>query len=104
MKTTPPLPDNQGKKTSWTDIHGRKRPILIVDEIKRLQSNAPHKAIYLQKIKFEDENRVEFRLMYYIIGKKPKMKGKWVFGQFATLIPVKDFKAIIRAAKRKGWI
>ena len=104
MKTTPSLSDNRGKKTSWTDIHGRKRRFLILDEIKRVQSNAPHKAIYLQKIKLEDENRIELRLAYYIIGKKPRMKGKWTFGQFATLMPVRDFKAIISAAKRKGWI
>jgi len=36
--------------------------------------------------------------------KKGKTKGKWVFGQYATLIPSKDIRIIFRKAKRKGWI
>lgn len=103
-KLFPPLPHNRGKHRSLTDINGRRRRFQILDEIKRVQSNAPHKAIYLQRIQFEDENRIELRLAYYIIGKKPRMKGKWVFGQYATLMPAKDFKTIIRAAKQRGWI
>ncbi len=49
-------------------------------------------------------NDEKFRLCYYIIGKKPGMKGKWVFGQFATMLPPEDFKWIVDEAKRQGWI
>jgi len=31
------------------------------------------------------------------------MKGKWVWGQFATLLPPKDFVAILRKAAKRGW-
>jgi len=41
------------------------------------------------------------RLGYYIIGKKPKMKGPWVWGQYATLMPMRDFRDLIRMAEEK---
>jgi hypothetical protein len=44
--------------------------------------------------KFEDK-RIEVRLGYYIIGKKPKMRGRWVWDQFAALLPLRDFRALI---------
>lgn len=61
------------------------------------------KVIYLQRIEF-DNGRIEARLAYYIIGKKPHMRGKWVWGQYATFLEVPDLKAIVRQAKKKGWI
>jgi hypothetical protein len=47
---------------------------------------------------------VEVRLGYYIIGKLPKMHGKWVWGQFATFLPLGDFRKLIGLAEKKGWI
>jgi hypothetical protein len=38
------------------------------------------------------------------VGKLPKMRGKWVFGQYATFLPEKDFKVIVNKARKKGWI
>jgi hypothetical protein len=100
----PPLPDNRGRHTWWRDIRGNRRDILIEDEIRHIPSNNPRKVIYLQKMAFPKEARWELRLCYYMIGVKGKTKGKWVFGQFATLLPPKDFRALFNAAKRKGWI
>lgn len=82
---------------------GKIRRYTISDEIVQTQSNAPHKKICLQKINFDD-GQIELRLAYYIIGKKQGMKGKWVFGQFATLLPQKDFALIVKSAIRKGWL
>ena len=31
-------------------------------------------------------------------------KGKWVWGQFAPLIPAEDFRDIVNKAIQKGWI
>lgn len=100
----PPLPDNRGKRTSWLDINGKRIRFLIIDEIKRIQSNKPYKAIYLQKLELLDESRIELRLGYYIIGKKPRVKGKWVWGQYATLMPTNDFRAVVQEAEKRGWI
>ncbi len=99
----PARPNNIRKKgqNRWPD--GTIQKYTIVDEICLPQTGAPTKLIYLQKIQFEDEV-VELRLCYYIVGKLPRMKGKWVFGQYATFVPANDFKAIIDEAKRRGWI
>jgi hypothetical protein len=76
----------------------------ILDEIRQPQSDLPSKIIVLQKIKFDD-GRFELRLGYYIIGKRPGMKGKWTWGQYATFLPLKDFRSIIKEAEnRKGFL
>ncbi len=95
---------NIGRRGKRKSSDGRLVRYVIDDEIVHTQFNAPHKIIVLQKIVYVDDNSSEFRLAYYIIGKKPRMRGKWVFGQFATLIPQRDFRAIVTAAKQKGWI
>jgi hypothetical protein len=99
----PDWPDHKGKPGKNTLPNGKIINFTILDEIKRQQSDAPNKIIYLQQVRHED-GRIELRLCYYIIGKLPKMKGRWVFGQFATFLPAKDFKAIIDQAKKRGWI
>lgn len=102
--TYPEIPVHKGKKGQAKDpADGTISKYIIEDEISIPQSDAPHKLIYLQKIVFEDK-KVELRLCYYIIGKLPKMKGKWVFGQYATFLPAKDFKKITNEARKRGWI
>lgn len=98
----PKLPDNINKRGSLRAPDGKEYHYKIVEQIHKFQSDDPEKAIVLQKILFDD-GRIEIRLAYYIIGKKPKMKGQWVWGQFATLMPIKDFQAIYNEAKSKGW-
>lgn len=81
---------------------GQVLRFVILDEIRRQQTDFPEKVIYLQKFRFED-GRIQFRLCYYIIGKKPGMKGKWVFGQYATMVPAGDLKWMMDEAERLGW-
>jgi hypothetical protein len=99
---TPPLPSNIGKKRTIVDITGVKQYFTVLDEVIQAQSTAPNKVIYLQKLQFED-GHIELRLAYYILGEKPKMAGKWVWGQYATMIPAKDFQTIINKASKNGW-
>jgi hypothetical protein len=100
----PPHPNKIGSKGRMTDISGQRLTFMILDEIVRPQSTNPDKVIYLQKIKFEQTQKIEYRIAYYIIGKKPKMAGKWVFGQYATLMTAEDFEYLITETKKKGWI
>jgi len=102
--TYPDLPVNIGKTgTLKLPLDGKTLRFKIVDEIRRVQSDMDEKALYLQRIKFVKDDREEFRLGYYIIGKLPKMKGKWVWGQFAPLVPRKDFVSIMHVARNRGW-
>ena len=100
----PPLPRCVGRKFGpHNDINGIPLSYVVEDEIVRIQSDYPEKAIYLQKLRFENEERTELRLAYYIIAKKPRMAGKWAWGQSATMMPIEDFRAIVREARKKGW-
>jgi len=97
------LPNNIGKRRRITTIKGIKRYMMIEDEILHKQHNNPRKLIAFQQIKFEEDNRIEYRLGYYMVGVKPGAKGRWVWGQFCLMIPEKDLKAVLKKAKRKGW-
>jgi len=63
----------------------------ITDQVAQPQSDKPKKLLCLQRIAFDDDGRIELRLAYYIIGKKGKMRGRWVWGQYAAFLPAKDF-------------
>jgi len=99
----PPPPSNIGKKCKVKTPDGKKFLHTIVDEIHIHQAGSKTKLIYLQLIKLHGGHE-ELRLGYYIIGIKPAMRGRWVWGQYATFLPVRDFKRIISKAKRKGWM
>jgi hypothetical protein len=104
MTNSPPLPDNIGKKRSWRDQNGTLVTSEIVDEIKMTLSINPEMAIYLQKFQYKHDGSIELRFGYYIIGKKPRMAGKWVWGQYAPMIPQADFEQIVRIAQDKGML
>jgi hypothetical protein len=99
----PELPNNLGKTRTIPAIDGRMRHFLIEDEIIHRQSNSERKIIVFQKMRFIEENRVEFRFGYYMIGLKPKARGRWVWGQFCLLIPQEDLMLILDEAKRRKW-
>ena len=103
MVILPDLPNNIGKRRRAKHPDGTYSYFKVVDEIKLIQSTYTKKAIYLQEIHFDDQ-RIELRLGYYVIGKKPKMAGKWVWGQYATMMPIDDFTKIIQMAQEKGWV
>ena len=70
------------------------------------QCTNPNKVFILQEIFFDKETSKDYhgevRLAYWIIGKKPKVKGKWVWGQFATFIPKQDLIKLTDKAKQRG--
>ena len=99
----PELPNNIGKKRRIPAIDGRIRHFIIEDEIIHRQHNSDRKIIVLQKMRFVEEDRIEFRFGYYMIGLKPKARGRWVWGQFCLLIPQEDLQVILNEAKRRKW-
>ena len=99
------LPDKPSKKGHQGRVRhpdGKVWPFTITDEICHTQHNLPEKFFCLQRLDFGGKQ--EFRLGYYIIGKKPRAKGRWVWGQYCPLLPKRDFEAIIRKAVRRGWV
>ncbi len=101
----PPPPNNIGKHRSAKMPDGSRFHFTIADEIHVPHSGrSNNKLIYLQRLKFDADGHVELRLGYYVIGKKKRMRGRWVWGQYATMLPVADFKRIIKKARQKGWL
>src|SRR5713226_9637063 len=99
----PALPSKKGARVSIVDTRGARWHFTVTDEIVIEQSDLLEKRICLQQITFDGEKK-ELRLGYYIIGKKPRMLGKWVWGQFAPFIPMADFDKLVHKAIRRGWV
>lgn len=97
-------------KSHVGDFGKRKHPVTkqyrhfeIIGEIQKVQSNAKHKILVLQRLHFSEPDEIQLRLGYYIIGKLPSMKDKWVWGQYATFLPAEDYKFLSDEAKKLGW-
>ncbi|MEW6265849.1 MAG: hypothetical protein AB1641_22480 [Thermodesulfobacteriota bacterium] len=104
MKVTPPPPKNVGKKRKIVGIDGQAMTLRIEDEIVRPQRNAKFpKLIYFQKLRFEEDDRLEYRFTYYMLGQKPGARGRWVFGQYSLMIPAADLRELLIEARLRGW-
>jgi len=97
----PPRPNNIEKRRTITSITGRKVHFVVADEI--VIPQGPGKLIYFQKLKFEKDNRIEYRFAYYMIGHKPSRRGRWVFGQYCLMIPQRELALLLRKARAHGW-
>jgi len=100
-KRTIYLPNLPPLKLNRFYQNNKNRPILRSLWIQ--QSTKKDKVIVLDEIKL-GQNRKELRLRYHIIGDKPRMKGRWTFGQFATLIPHNDFRKLLSLSKKYNMI
>lgn len=86
---------------SLVDIGGKRVNFKIDRYVMLRQSNYAGKIFVLQEILFENHKK-EIRIGYYIIGKKPRSKGKWVWGQYCPFFPKQDLIRLIGKAKKKG--
>ncbi|MBI3538287.1 MAG: hypothetical protein HY070_12115 [Chloroflexi bacterium] len=99
----PLLPSRIGKRGVLVlPPDGKRLRFEITGEIRKFQSDLSSKIIVLERVRFDD-GRIELRLAYYIIGKKPRMQGKWVWGQYATFLPAGDFAAVVNEAQKLRW-
>jgi hypothetical protein len=97
-------PSHVGERRVFKAIDGRKVHRTIKDEIIRRQETSRHeKLIYLQKMWYEEERRVEYRFTYFMRGFKKGARGRWVFGQYSLLIPPEDLKWLLGEARRRRW-
>jgi hypothetical protein len=99
----PKLPSRIGKTSKIKDIHDRPVTYTVVDECVFTVGSTKQKAFCLQKLHFGNGHE-EFRICYYMIAQKPRMRGKWAFGQFAPMMTKKQMIKIFRKIKDKGWI
>ena len=93
----------KGFTTRRKDIDGNPMTYTVVDDCHILSLHNMRKAFCLQKLSFAD-GREEFRICYYMISGKGRMKGKWAFGQFAPMMSTEELKMICDQVKEKKWI
>ena len=96
----PPLPSTIGKRGSYLDPDGTRLHFTVVDEIRQEHATFIH---ILQFLRF-DMGAEELRFGYYILGKRPRMRGKWLWGQYAVSIAIEDLRALVEKARQKGWL
>ncbi len=84
------------KREAWTFMpqSNYDGKVFIIERLRRVKSD-------IKSIKIGD---IEYRFGYYIVGKIGRANGKWAWGQFCPLIPVKDFQKLLDKAKREGTI
>ena len=92
-----------------TDRNGKKQKLEILNHVTQQASELKDKVFVLDELKHwkKSVRKKDFKILrlgYYIIGKKPKARGKWVWGQFCPFIALKDLKKILRKAEKKGMI
>ncbi|MBM3322624.1 hypothetical protein FJY69_04010 [candidate division WOR-3 bacterium] len=75
----------------------------VVDECTWSPKDNDEKALCVHKLRFDD-GREEYRIGYYMIGKKGKGRGKWLWAQYAPMMHAVDLKHLFDLARKKDWI
>jgi hypothetical protein len=106
MRTTvlPPPPTRVGKRGSARFPTTGRRAFTITGEIRRRAPNDPTKLLVLDRLCWDHTGATELRIACYIVGKKGRARGRWVWGQYATMVRAVDLGALMCAAVRRGWI
>lgn len=100
----PPLPDISPKPRSRRNIDGSTTEYSVVDYDVFYATSHSGKAFAIHKLETKS-GREEFRIGYYMIGHKPgRMKGKWVWAQYAPMMSRDEMALVFERVKKKGWI
>jgi hypothetical protein len=97
----PPLPSRKNKITKTKSIGGSPLEYTVIDEDVFQAMLNKEKAFCLHKIRHSN-GKIEFRIGYYMIAHKPRMKGKWAWGQYAPIMTAEEMKVIFDRIKAKG--
>lgn len=98
----PARPNGINSRRKLKSITGATQWFIIEDEIVIPQGDGT-KLIYFQKLRWEHDGSIEYRLTYYIIGEKPGRKGQWVSGQFSAILPAEALSRVLDEARRRHW-
>lgn len=88
-------------REAWTFMpqSNLKEKVFIIERFRRVKIMGT-----VAHPKWAKKNDLEYRFGYYIIGKIGTKKGKWTWGQYCPLIPIKDFNKLLRKATKEGTI
>jgi hypothetical protein len=94
-------PHNIGKRRKITTIDGRVVYLFVKDEI--VVPSGDRKLIYFQMLQFEEDDRIEYRFGYYMLGVKPSRRGMWVWGQYCLMLSKEELRGLLQKARSRGW-
>jgi|GEM_PF-741698 len=108
------------KEIKMKDISRKGKHVFLREAFTfQVQHNHPNKYFTIERLKylrFEGDRRGianpssakaggrEYRFCYYIVGKNGSKKGKWTWGQYCPIIPIKDYKILMKKAEDDGVI
>lgn len=99
----PPLPSRKNKTTKTKGIDGGELVYTVIEEDVFEAKSNPQKAFALHKLRHAD-GREEFRIGYYMIAFRPRVKGKWEWGQYAPIMTRDEMAEVFERAKKLGWL
>jgi len=94
----------EGKKLIGMKDITRKKRNYFVREAWTFMLEHKEKVFIIERLKNRENNKICYRIGYYIVGKIRRAKNKWVWGQFCPMIPQKDFKKLFEKAKKEKTI
>jgi hypothetical protein len=107
---------SNGKLLRWKVVGGQARHFFLRDKWAFVpQRDHPGKVFVVEKLhlkrvegnrsrqRHRQQERVEYRIGYYIVKKKGSGKGQWGWGQSCPLIPAQDLPKLLREIKRLGY-
>jgi hypothetical protein len=102
-------PSRIGKVTRRKKIDGSPLVYRVEDDDCFVAPSNHEKAFLLQRLRLDDGDGLdnghnEFRVSYYMIAHKPRMKGRWAFGQSAPMMIAEEMKLIVDRLRKKGWL
>jgi hypothetical protein len=89
--------------TAWPNHIGKSYPggYTVEDEIHVPQGET--KRIYLQKTRFSQDNRIEYRFTYYVLARKGLRQGEPVFSRNSVFVPVEQLAELLKQARKRSW-
>lgn len=95
------------KQVSIVTQDGEKVRGTISACVRLQESGHKNKQFVLERIRFDNfpgYPKTLFRIGYFMLGKKRRMRNKWAWGQYAPLFKRQDLKRLISKAQQKGII
>lgn len=108
------------KEIKMKDISRKGKHVFLREAFTfQIQHNYPNKYFTIERLKylrFEGKRKhlvnpasakaggVEYRFCYYIVGRIGNRKRRWTWGQYSPLIPLRDYKRLMKKAETDGVI
>jgi hypothetical protein len=85
---------------TWLQQHNYPWKVFMLERLRRVWTPAETDGLHGATA----DGDIDYRLGYWIVGKKGRARGKWVWGQYCPMIPAADLPRLIDLAISEGTI